>query len=331
MKKSAKFAGWSIALTLAFYLLAYFFLPGPSPSAALVTLFAAAAMCIVGLLQWLFRERPKTEQPIPPQRPPSKNAVNLLLAALALPLLALLCGCSANVAPYRPPPPAPPPSPPRQVPSVPNQPTIPNQPATPSRVTGFSFLSPNAHEVAGYGLYSYILLTHQPDDSEKSQYRALLTAIISLPTAEQLGHYVERSHINITYLLVNSIPSNWARESVDSRVDFLIANYDYARATAIAATLPQQDSSGPRIVSVLTPMVIFAPPRPVLYQDLSHAQASLMTAYVQQFVSQAAQGRFWEQNTLSQFTLNLRNLLETTAVGLGMTKEAVAGWISFFH
>jgi hypothetical protein len=78
-------------------------------------------------------------------------------------------------------------------------------------------------------------------------------------------------------------------------------------------------------------MVIFAPPRPVLYQDLSHAQASLMTAYVQQFVSQAAQGRFWEQNTLSQFTLNLRNLLETTAVGLGMTKEAVAGWISFFH
>jgi hypothetical protein len=350
--KTAKFVGFSVALTLAFYLLAYFFLPGPSPSSALVVVFAAVALCIVGVVQWLFRKRPRTEQPAqrqpapaqaapiqaaephaaepkaaphaaPSQAPPSsKNAANLLLVASAIPLLAFLFGCSSNAAPYRPP--SPPPPPPPQGPSIP-------PPQSAPRVTGFSLLPSNEHEIAGYGLYSYILLTHQPDDSEKSRYRAFLRAIISLPTAEQLGRYVERSHINITYLLVNSIPHDWDRESGDARVDFLIANYDYARATAIAAALPQQVNSGPRIVSVLTPMVIFAPPRPVLYQDLSRAQPTLMTAYVQQFVNQAAQGRFWEQGTLSQFSLNLRNLLETSAVGLGLAKEAVAGWIKFLQ
>lgn len=44
---------------------------------------------------------------------------------------------------------------------------------------------------------------------------------------------------------------------------------------------------------------------------------------MQEFVKQAAQERFWEEGTLAQFELTLRNILETAAVGLGMSKDTV--------
>jgi hypothetical protein len=70
-------------------------------------------------------------------------------------------------------------------------------------------------------------------------------------------------------------------------------------------------------------------PHPVLVQDLSTAQPVLVADYVAKYVNQVAQQRFWEPNALSEFSLSLRNLLETTAVGLGMSKDAVKSWITF--
>src|SRR5271170_1732201 len=51
MKRSAAMVGLTVALTLIFYLLAYFFLPGPSPSTMLVVLFAGISF----VLTWLFQ------------------------------------------------------------------------------------------------------------------------------------------------------------------------------------------------------------------------------------------------------------------------------------
>jgi hypothetical protein len=55
-----------------------------------------------------------------------------------------------------------------------------------------------------------------------------------------------------------------------------------------------------------------------------------MTDYVTEFVNQVAQETFWKPDTLADFALGLRNGLETSAVGLGMSKDAVATWISYF-
>jgi hypothetical protein len=72
-------------------------------------------------------------------------------------------------------------------------------------------------------------------------------------------------------------------------------------------------------------------PHPVLVQDLTRAQSSLMTADVASFVDQAGKTNFWEKDALGSFELNLRNLLETASTGLGLSKEAVKSWINYFE
>ncbi len=51
MKRSAVFLACSIALTLLFYLLAYFFLSPPPPSVPMTLLFAGIAMALVWVVQ----------------------------------------------------------------------------------------------------------------------------------------------------------------------------------------------------------------------------------------------------------------------------------------
>jgi len=43
----------AIALTLVLYLLAFYFLPPPAPSAAVVSLFAFVAICLIYGIRWM--------------------------------------------------------------------------------------------------------------------------------------------------------------------------------------------------------------------------------------------------------------------------------------
>jgi len=197
---------------------------------------------------------------------------------------------------------------------------------TDRRVSGIDFLIAAQGEAKGYGLYSYALLPHKPSEAELPRYRAFVEALLGLPKAKDLGNYVEKSKINVTYIPLAKPPKAAGK---GDRVGFVLDNYDYARCAAILATLPQQAGPGPVIVSALTPMSSDPHPHPVLVQDLSTAQPVLVADCVAKYVNQIAQQRFWEPNALSEFSLSLRNLLETTAVGLGMSKDAVKSWITF--
>lgn len=229
----------------------------------------------------------------------------------------------AEAAPPPPPPPPPPPSGEAAAPPIAggSAPTMP-------RITATSVLLPNQHEEPGYGLYSYALLTHPPQDSELPKYRAFLTALVGLPTAKDVAMYVQIARINITYFPLTSSPDNWDALTANGRVDYVLAHYDYARGAAMLASLPGSIGTGPVITSVLKPLSYDSAPHPVLVQDLSTAQPVLMADYVKEFVDQAAQDHFWEEKTLQAFSLKLRNFLETAAIGLGMSKDAVHGWIS---
>lgn len=196
------------------------------------------------------------------------------------------------------------------------------------RVTATAVLLPSQHEEQGYGLYSYALLTHRPQDSEMPKYRAFLTALVGLPTAKDVGAYVRKARINITYFPLTSSPADWDALAIDGRVDYVLAHYDYARGAAMLASLPGPIGTGPIITSVLKPLSYDQSPHPVLVQDLSKAQPVLMADYVKEFVDQAAQDHFWQEKTLQAFSLHLRNFLETAAIGLGMSKDAVHGWVS---
>src|SRR5208282_4024487 len=198
------------------------------------------------------------------------------------------------------------------------------------RVTETALLAQKQTEESGYGLYSYALLTRAPEDNELSKYQAFFKALIELPSASDIAEYLPKTRINITYLLLTSIPSDWKTRSNTARVDYVISHYDYARCAAMLASLPQKTGTGPVIASSLAPMSLDRHPHPVLVQNLSKAQPVLMADYVSKFVSQVAQDHFWQPNTLSAFALSLRNLLETAATGLGMSQDAVKSWVNYF-
>jgi hypothetical protein len=198
------------------------------------------------------------------------------------------------------------------------------------RVTGTAVLLPQQKEESGFGLYSYALLTHAPLEGELPKYRAFLTALVELPTAKNLATYLPKIRINITYLPLTSSAQDWDAFTTDQKVDYVLSHYDYARGAAMLASLPERTGAGPVLTSVLKPLSFDRFPRPVLVQDMSTSQPVLMEDYVKEFVDQAAKDHFWEAKTLAAFSLGLRNTLETAAVGLGMSQDAVGGWVRFF-
>ena len=244
-------------------------------------------------------------------------------------LLCMLNACEKASAPAPAPPPTaaePPPPPTAAAPPPPNQVGGAERPL---RVTGIAVLLQGQTEEQGYGLYSYALLSHIPEQSELPRDHALLKALLEQPEAAQIGKYLPKARINITYLLLALPALNWEDLTLDQKVDYALSHYDYARSAALLASLPQQTGPGPVITSTLAPLSVTAHPHPVLVQDLSTAQPVLMEAYVRQFVAQVAQNRFWEAQTLASFSLKLRNVLEVAATGLGMSQDAVKSWIQY--
>jgi hypothetical protein len=198
------------------------------------------------------------------------------------------------------------------------------------RVTGTAVLSPGEIEGAGYGLYSYALISHRPQPGELPKFKAYFRALLELPTAEAVERYVPRRRINITYLPLDSLAPKWFTMSLDDKVSYAVDHYDFARGAAMLASLSEHTGPGPVIISLLKPLDVAAHPHPVLVQDLTLAQPGLMASYVSYFVQQAAKDQFWEEGALSHFGLNLRNALEIAAEGLGMSRTAVQSWVKYF-
>lgn len=98
----------------------------------------------------------------------------------------------------------------------------------------------------------------------------------------------------------------------------------------MVASLDQRTGQGPVIISLLKPLDLSGHPHPVLLQDLTSAEPSLMASYVTYFVNQTATDQFEKDETLSNFGLRLRNGLEVAAAGLGMSKDAVESWVKYF-
>lgn len=198
------------------------------------------------------------------------------------------------------------------------------------RVTGTAFLLSSQTEETGYGLYSYVLMSHRPEASETPRWEACLKALLELPTAAAVKKYVPAWRVNVTYIPVDAMAANWKSLSLDEQVKYVEVHYDFARAAAMLASLSGKTGQGPVVISLLKPLNLSRHPHPVLVQDMSMAQPVLMESYISYFVQQAARDQFWRQSTLARLGLTLRNGLETTAVGLGMSKDAVQAWVKYF-
>lgn len=206
---------------------------------------------------------------------------------------------------------------------------VPDGPPTPSRETGSALLVAGEPEASGYGLYSYLLLGARPvDDSRKRVLEAIEVYWGLVPEISRLEQYVPRQQLNVAYLPVRNLP--------ESRISAakVLETYDYARARSILRFVPGATREGPYILSTLKPIGVAGAASPLeryLFQDLSRVPPHLVASWVKEFLSQAAQERFWEVRTVEGLGLKLRVTVGVLADALPEVRKALDTWIAWVH
>jgi hypothetical protein len=201
-------------------------------------------------------------------------------------------------------------------------------PGPPARETGSALLVSRAAEAEGYGLYSYLLLGAPPEPSARERYMKAIAAFWEMiPEIAGLEQYVERQALNVAYVPVRSAPP------VAASADWILANYDYARARSLLRHLPGLVRDGPYIVSTLRP------PGPAgttalasgqyLFQDLTAVPPALVASWVKEFLNQAAQERFWDERAGTRLVLRLRLTVGILGAGLPEVRKALDTWITW--
>jgi hypothetical protein len=205
---------------------------------------------------------------------------------------------------------------------------MPPPPSARGRETGGAFLRPDDAEAPGYGLYSYLLFGAPPGNGARERYRSALEAYVGLiPDIAALERYVPHAELNVAYIPVRTALD---RTGHPERV---LAEYDYARARSLLRLFPGGNREGPYIVSSLKPLggagQPTGAPTPYLFQDLSKVPPHLVASWVKEFLSQAAQERFWEDRSTERFALRLRVTVGVLAAALPEVKKALDTWIAW--
>src|SRR5262249_37575174 len=197
---------------------------------------------------------------------------------------------------------------------------------TPARETGSALLVPAGRETEGYGLYSYLLLGAPPAGSARERSLKAIDAFWSvLPGITALEQSVPRAELNIAYVPVTGAPRGTAS------AEWIVDNYDYARARSLLRLLGGAHRDGPYLLSTLKPLGSAGPATPerFLFQDLSNVPPQLAASWVKEFLNQAAQQRFWDERTGATMALKLRVTVAVLGEGLPEVKKALDTWISW--
>lgn len=191
--------------------------------------------------------------------------------------------------------------------------------------TGRSFLVGSEPEVQGYGLYSYLLFGSPPDDTSRERYtKAVEAYLLLIPDIKSLEKYLQPRELNVTYLPVDDTPPTTVLAG------WVLEHYNYARGRALLRTLPGNHRDGPYIVSVLKPLSgTSSLAGQYLYQDLSSVPPQLASAWVKEFLNQAAQERFWEASSAEELVLKMRTTIGILAMGLPDVRKGLDQWIAW--
>ena len=196
-----------------------------------------------------------------------------------------------------------------------------------SRETGGAFLAAGRSEAAGYGLYSYLLLGAPPSESSRERcLKAIEASLALVPDVMSLEEYVPRRELNIFYLPVRGEPVK------PLSGQWVLDNYDYARARSLLRALPGPNRDGPYILAAFRPLgsaAAGATSGPYLFQNLSSVPPHLAASWVREFLNQAAQERFWEERTTVQLAQRMRLTVGIMGAGLPEVRKALDGWIAW--
>jgi hypothetical protein len=196
------------------------------------------------------------------------------------------------------------------------------------RITARAFLSADMKEEAGYGLYSYLLFGSPPTAETRARYLKALDACLSMiSTVSELRQYRPAGKLNVTYIPVKARPSS------DPTAEWLLNNYDFARARVLLDLLSPRYRTGPYIVSTLAPLSnLQSIPQDHLFQDMSLVPTEpddLLSWWIRAFLNQAAQEQFWQPQTGEMLTLKVRTMLSVEAAALPEVKKQLASWIAW--
>ena len=184
------------------------------------------------------------------------------------------------------------------------------------------YLLPNQEEAPNYGLYSYLLLSAEPQ-SEKETVRSLRTLEACLRAIRQLhnlGRYVRPSQLNATYIPVTELPKG--KEDDPDFAKKVLAVYDFDRAKVLLNKFEKAYDRGPYLISVKTPLTPASESvQAYIFQDFTNVVPELAVSGVRHFEFLAAQERTWSEKSMQVLAFKSRNLI---AVAGKVTPE-VAG------
>ena len=183
-----------------------------------------------------------------------------------------------------------------------------------------------------YGLYSYILFGSKPKDEERERYLAIFNALLRLiKPLRALEGPLSADQLNATRIPVLSNPAQGKPEATPEAA-WMVDNYDYNGATGLLAGsgVPHQ-ADGIYIVSVKAPLTGQAPVKPYLVLDFSKVPGTIASTWVNVFLNQAAQVRFWDTDNLQYFVANLRKYSELTSPGVPLVQSQIASIVKFFQ
>lgn len=201
--------------------------------------------------------------------------------------------------------------------------------------TAYDFLYAPGAETKGYGLYSYVIL---PRASGRAV--AFLRELVgNFPAASNIREAKDR--INILYLPTKASARGQAPfpADVDSATlkGFLDNNYDFALAQdllfhlcdrpapAVAQLCANDLSGGPYILTYATKVSELSPlPPPFLFVDLTNVRTRAFPLFVAAYAAQVKRPDFSDGARLSDFRLELANIVLTAADWVQPVSAAVA-------
>jgi len=209
--------------------------------------------------------------------------------------------------------------------------------------TGRAFLLSGQPEEKGYGLYSYLLLDSRPGKETRKRYLKAIMEYLRFTDVslfEKAG--IDPDKLNITYLPVDTLPGKDILTTLSKKdlkekdlapiAEWVLKHYDYIRAGILLGNIPGNHRKGPYIVSFRKAYDWkgdVAPP--YLYQDQSWVPPDLVSEWMNVFLNQAAQERFWDESTGEQLVLHLRTIIGVVAAGVPDVKNSLSGWIKWIR
>jgi hypothetical protein len=201
--------------------------------------------------------------------------------------------------------------------------------------TAYDFLYAPGAETAGYGLYSYVIL---PRPSARAV--AFLHELVGrFPAASDVAEAKQR--INVLYIPTKAAARGQTAFPADAAPAvikaFLDKNYDFAMAQgllfhlcdrpapAVAQLCANDLSGGPYILTYATKVSDLSPlPPPFLFVDLTNVRPRAFPLFVAAYAAQVKRPDFSDGERLSDFRLQLVNIILTAADWVQPVSAAVA-------